>query len=95
MAAKVMGKADLIDAVAKATELTKKDAAAALEACICEIEKALKKGMKVQITGFGSFEAAKRKARTARNPQTGAAIKIPATTVPRFKAGQGLKNAVK
>jgi DNA-binding protein HU-beta len=93
-AAKVMGKADLIDAVAKAADVTKKDATEVIGACICAIEGALKKGVKVQITGFGTFEAAKRKKRTARNPRTGETITIPATTVPRFKPGQGLKDAV-
>jgi DNA-binding protein HU-beta len=94
MAAKVIGKADLIDEVAKAAGLTKKDAGAAIAAAIECIEAALAKGIKVQITGFGAFEAAKRKKRTARNPQTGAAITIAATTVPRFKPGQGLKDKV-
>ena len=93
-AAKVMGKADLIEEVAKAAELTKKDASAAVAALIETIEVALKKGTKVQITGFGTFEAAKRKKRTARNPRTGEAITIAATTVPRFKPGQGLKDVV-
>ena len=66
----------------------------AVAALIDTIEIALKKGTKVQITGFGTFEAAKRKKRTARNPRTGEAITIAATTVPRFKPGQGLKDAV-
>ena len=93
-AAKVMGKADLIEEVAKAADITKKDAGLAVAALIDTIEIALKKGTKVQITGFGTFEAAKRKKRTARNPRTGEAITIAATTVPRFKPGQGLKDAV-
>ncbi len=93
-AAKVMGKADLINEVATAADITKKDAGLAVAALIETIEIALKKGTKVQITGFGTFEAAKRKKRTARNPRTGEAITIAATTVPRFKPGQGLKDAV-
>jgi DNA-binding protein HU-beta len=89
-----MGKADLINEVATAADITKKDAGLAVAALIETIEIALKKGTKVQITGFGTFEAAKRKKRTARNPRTGEAITIAATTVPRFKPGQGLKDAV-
>jgi nucleoid DNA-binding protein len=89
-----MNKADLIDEVAKVT-CSKKEAGLAVDATLAAITKALKKGGTVQLIGFGSFGVTKRKARTGRNPQTGAAIKIAAKKVPVFKAGAGLKNAVK
>ena len=89
-----MNKTELIEAVAKKTGLTKKDADAAVNATICAIEGALKKGEKVQIIGFGSFEVKKRAARKGRNPATGAEIKIPASKYPAFSAGAGLKKIV-
>ena len=89
-----MNKMQLIDAVAKVT-CTKKEATLAVSETLAAIQKALKKGEAVTLTGFGSFSVTKRKARTGRNPQTGAAIKIAAKKVPTFKAGKGLKNAVK
>lgn len=89
-----MNKTELIEAIAKGADLSKKDAGAALDAAIEAITKAMKKGDKVQLVGFGTFEAKKRAARTGKNPATGEAIKIPATTVPTFKAGKGLKDAV-
>jgi nucleoid DNA-binding protein len=89
-----MNKAQLIDEVAKVT-CTKKEADQAVGAVLAAIQKALKKGDSVAITGFGTFGVSKRKARTGRNPQTGAAIKIAAKKVPVFKAGKGLKDAVK
>ncbi len=90
-----MTKAELVDAIAKKTGLTKKDAGAALEATLDAITAALKKGKKVQLIGFGTFEVRKRAARTGRNPQTGEVIKIKAAKVPAFRAGTGLKKAVK
>jgi DNA-binding protein HU-beta len=93
--AKTVTKADLVDAIAKASGCTKKCAAASLEGLLSAIEAALAKGNVVQITGFGTFDTAKRKARTARNPRTGETIKIPATVVPRFRPGAGLKAKVK
>ncbi len=89
-----MNKAELIDAVAAATGEAKSHAAAAVEATLDVIQSALAKGDAVAITGFGSFTAKKRAARTGRNPQTGATLQIKATTVPVFKAGQTLKDAV-
>ncbi len=89
-----MNKTELIDAMAKETGLSKKDAGKALEAITGAVSTALKKKDKVQLVGFGTFETTKRAARTGKNPQTGAAIKIPAATVPKFKAGKALKDAV-
>ncbi len=90
-----MNKTELIAAVAKSANLSKKDADAAVNATVEAITKALKKGDKVQLIGFGTFEVRKRAAKQARNPQTGAVIKVPATKVPAFKAGSALKAAVK
>ena len=89
-----MNKAELIDEVAKVT-CTKKEAAEAVDATFAAIQKALKKGGEVTLVGFGTFKVSKRKARIGRNPQTGAALKIAAKKVPVFKAGKGLKDAVK
>lgn len=89
-----MNKAELIAEIAKATS-TKKDAEAALDAGIEAIKKALKKGDSVTLVGFGTFSVSKRKARKGRNPQTGEAIKIAAKKVAIFRAGKGLKDAVK
>lgn len=89
-----MNKAELIEAVSKVV-CTKKDAAAAVDAVICSIKASLKKGNPVTLVGFGTFKVAKRKARTGRNPRTGATIKIAAKSVPVFKAGAELKKAVK
>lgn len=88
-------KQDLVDSVAKATGLTKKDATAAVDAVFTSIEEALKNGEKVQLIGFGNFEVRDRAARKGRNPQTGAEIEIPASKVPAFKPGKALKEAVK
>jgi DNA-binding protein HU-beta len=89
-----MTKADLITAVAQKAELTKKDADAAISAFIDAITETLKKGEKVQLVGFGSFEVRERAAREGVNPQTQKKIKIPASKVPAFKAGKALKDAV-
>lgn len=88
-------KEDIIVAVAKATECTKKCADISVNTVMSEIEKSLKMGKDVVLTGFGTFSVGKRAARIGRNPQTGASIKIPARKVPKFKAGKGLKDAVK
>jgi nucleoid DNA-binding protein len=88
-----MNKADLIDAVAKVTK-TKKTAGAAVDCVLDTITKALKKKEEVSLIGFGTFAIKKRKARNGRNPQTGAKIKIKAKTVPVFKPGKALKEAV-
>jgi nucleoid DNA-binding protein len=89
-----MNKAQLIDEVAKVT-CSKKEAELAVGATLTAIQKALKKGDTVSLVGFGTFGISKRKARTGRNPQTGAVIKIDAKKVPVFKAGKALKEAVK
>ncbi|MGQ9534715.1 MAG: HU family DNA-binding protein [bacterium] len=90
-----MTKAQLIDAIAKKAKISKTAAGAALDTFIESVTAALKKGDKVTLVGFGTFLAAKRKARTAKNPQTGEMIKVPAKRVPKFKAGRELKSAVK
>lgn len=89
-----MNKAELITAAAEKAELSKKDTEAAVNAVIDVITTALKKGDKVQLVGFGSFETRKRAARVGRNPKTRETIKIPASKVPAFKAGKALKDAV-
>ena len=89
-----MNKTELVDAIAKETGLSKKDSEKAVKAFTEAVSKELKKKGKVQLVGFGTFETAKRAARTGKNPQTGAAIKIPAATVPKFKASKALKDAV-
>lgn len=86
---------DLIEAVAGKVGLTKADAGRALETVLSSIESALAKGEKVTITGFGTFEVRQRAARMGRNPQTGAPLHIAASKSPAFKAGKGLKDAVK
>jgi len=94
-----MNKSDLVDALADSTGMTKAEASRAIDALFSTddgiIVKALKKGNRVQITGFGTFEAKNRKARTGRNPRTGETIKIAATKTPSFRAGKGLKDGIK
>jgi DNA-binding protein HU-beta len=90
-----MTKQDLIAKIAKDTGSSKAGAAAALHSMIDGITRSLKKGDAITFVGFGTFKTAQRKARTARNPQTGAAIKIPKRRVVRFSAGKALKAAVK
>ena len=89
-----MNKTELVAAMAEQTGLTKKDAEAALKAFTDTVSKQLKKGDKVQLVGFGTFEVSKRAAREGRNPQTGAVMKIPASYAPKFKAGKALKDLV-
>lgn len=89
-----MNKTDLVAAVAKQAELSKKDAEKAVKAFTEVVTDALKAGDKIQLVGFGTFEVAERAARTGKNPQTGKAMKIPACKAPKFKAGKGLKDAV-
>jgi len=89
-----MNKGQLVEAIAKAAELSKKDAQAALEATIATIQKSLKKKDNVTLIGFGTFSVVKRKARTGINPATGEKIKIKAKNVVKFKAGSKLKAAV-
>ena len=89
-----MNKTELIAAIADKTDVSKKDTEATLKAFVDVVTAALKKDDKVQIVGFGTFEVAKRAARTGRNPQTGASMKIKASKSPKFKAGKALKDAV-
>ena len=89
-----MNKAELINAVAEKTSLSKKDSEAAVNAALEAITAALSDGDKVQLVGFGSFEVKKREARVGRNPKTKEAIQIPASKVPVFKAGKALKDVV-
>ncbi len=89
-----MKKAELVEAIATKAGLTKADANRALEATFEVITKALKKGERVPVAGFGTFNVTKRKAREGRNPQTGATVKIPARKAVTFKAGTALKDAV-
>lgn len=93
--ATTMGKSDLVDAVSEKCGCSKKDTAVALDAMLGAVTAALKRGDKVQLTGFGVFEVRTRQARKGKNLQTGAVIDIPETKVPAFKAGKGLKDAVK
>ena len=90
-----MNKTELIAAIAEQAGLSKKDAEAALNAFTDIVGKTLKKGDKVQLVGFGTFEISERAARTGRNPQTGKSIKIKASKAPKFKAGKALKDLVK
>ena len=89
-----MNKAELISKIAEESKLTKKAAETALDAFMTTVEGALKKGEKVQLVGFGTFEVRQRAARKGRNPQTKAEIKIPASKAPVFKAGKALKELV-
>lgn len=89
-----MNKNELITAVAEKAGISKKDSEAAVNAVVSAITDALKKGDKVQIVGFGSFEVKARAARTGRNPSTGEPVEIPASYAPTFKAGKDLKVAV-
>lgn len=90
-----MTKTDLVSAVAKKAGVTKKDAGAVLDALIEEIIGAVKKGDRVQLVGFGTFELRERAARTGLNPQTKEPIEISASKAPAFKAGKAFKDAVK
>lgn len=90
-----MNKTELINAVAEASELSKKDATKAVDSVFDTILDALKNGDKIQLIGFGNFEVRERSARKGRNPQTGEEIEIPASKVPAFKPGKALKDVVK
>ena len=89
-----MNKTELVEAMAKQAGLSKKDAEAALKAFIDTVEASLKKGDKVQLVGFGTFEVSKRAAREGRNPLTKETIKIPASKAPKFKAGKAFKDSL-
>jgi len=89
-----MNKTELINAIAEKSGLSKKDSEKALCAAVDSVKEALKKGDKVQLIGFGSFETKSRAERIGRNPKTKEEIKIPASRVPQFKAGKALKDAI-
>ena len=89
-----MNKAELVAAIAEKYELSKTDAEKALKAFTEVVTEELKKGNKIQLVGFGTFEVAKRAAREGRNPQTGETMKIAASVAPKFKAGAALKNEI-
>ena len=89
-----MNKTELVAAMAKETKLGKKDVEAVLKSFIDVVSDELKKGEKVQLVGFGTFEVSKRAAREGRNPQTGETMKISASKAPKFKAGKALKDLV-
>lgn len=89
-----MNKMELITAMAEQTELSKKDVEKTLKAFIDTVTEELKKGEKVQLVGFGTFEVTERAAREGRNPQTGETIEIAACIAPKFKAGKQLKEAL-
>lgn len=89
-----MNKMELVAGIAEKADLSKKDAEAALEGMILTVAEALEAGDKVQLVGFGTFDVGTRKARTGRNPRTGEEIEIPASKLPRFKAGKSLKDRV-
>lgn len=88
-------KSELIDQVADRAELTKVEASRAIEAVLATVEDALHRGSEVALSGFGKFHVSERGARRGINPRTGEPIEIPASRVPRFSAGSGLKSAVK
>lgn len=90
-----MTKAELIDSIARKADLSKKNSGEALDATLASIKEALRRGDKVSLVGFGTFEVRSRKARKGRNPQTGATITIRAKKVPAFRAGKELKDAIR
>ena len=90
-----MTKAELVEKMAKDAKVTKAAADKAIDSFVDGVKKALKKGEKVTLIGFGTFSVTQRKARKGRNPQTGKEIKIPARKAPKFSAGKALKTAVK
>lgn len=89
-----MNKAELVEVLAKTTKLSKRENEEVLNAFVDAVTKELKKGGKVQLVGFGTFEISERAAREGRNPQTGASMEIKASKAPKFKAGKALKDAV-
>jgi nucleoid DNA-binding protein len=89
-----MNKGEMVESIATDAEITKAEAQAALDSVVGSITKALKKGQKVTLVGFGTFSTSKRSAREGRNPQTGKPIKIPAKKVAKFTPGKALKDAI-
>ncbi len=94
MEVEALNKGDLIESLAKSTGESKKTVTNVIEAYVNEVQKQVKKGEKVTVPGFGTFERRNRSARTARNPRTGEEIKVKASKVPAFKPGAGFKNTV-
>ena len=89
-----MNKSELVEAVVNKTNLSKSDAESAVNAFLDVVKEEVISGGKVQLVGFGTFESSERSARTARNPKTGATVEVPASRVPKFKAGRTFKDAV-
>ena len=89
-----MNKAEFVTAIADKAEISKKDAEAAVKAFTEVVAEELKKGEKIQLVGFGTFEVAERPAREGRNPRTGETMKIAASKAPKFKAGKALKDSI-
>ena len=89
-----MNKTELITAIAESADISKKESEKALKAFVDVVTEELKKGEKVQLVGFGTFEVIERAAREGRNPQTGKTMKIEACKAPKFKAGKALKDAI-
>ena len=89
-----MNKTELVAAMAEKAQISKKDAEAALKAFTDVVAEELKKGEKIQLVGFGTFEVSERAARTGRNPQTGEEMNIAASKAPKFKAGKALKDSI-
>ena len=89
-----MNKADMIEQIAQAAEVSKSAAERAVDALVSAVKTTLKKGEEVTLVGFGTFYVGARKARTGRNPKTGEAINIPASKAPKFRAGKALKDAI-
>ena len=89
-----MNKADLIDQIAQAAEISKSAAERAVDALVVAVKASLRKDEAVTLVGFGTFYAGKREARTGRNPRTGAEVEIRAARLPKFRAGKALKDAI-
>jgi len=89
-----VNKADMIEQIAQAAEVSKSAAERAIDALVGAVKTSLKKGDEVTLVGFGTFYVGKRQARTGRNPRTGATLEIAATKVPKFRAGKALKDAI-
>lgn len=90
-----MNKSELVDHIASSADISKAAATRALDAAMAAVRSTLKKGGTVSLVGFGSFAVTKRAARTGRNPRTGAALKIKAAKIPKFRPGKALKDAIK
>ncbi len=90
----LMNKTELVATIAEKAEISKKDAERALNAFTDTVSDALREGDKIQLVGFGTFEVSERAERTGRNPQSGETMVIPASKIPKFKAGKALKDAI-